>query len=292
MREIKLRANAKINLFLEVLDKRQDGYHNIETIFQSIDLHDTLSFREAKLSNIKLSCDNPQVPLDSSNLVYKAADLLLKESGKNYGCEVHITKRIPIGGGLAGGSADASATLIGLNKLWSLGYTFDDLLTFGGKLGADVPFCMIGGTALGTGRGDQLTKLNPFPKVYVVIANPGFQVSTAWAYKSLSSLGLTRERKSGNILIDRIQHSDLTDIGNHLFNVFELLVIQEYPIVGEIKTEMLRSNVLGAMMTGSGSTVFAITDSSQIANEVQKQVAEIVDYCIVAETSTNSISEI
>lgn len=290
MKELKFRANAKINLFLEVLDKRQDGYHNIETIFQSINLYDTLIFRESH--KISISCNNPQVPLDSSNLVYKAIDILLKESGKNYGVDIQIDKNIPIGGGLAGGSTDAGATLIGLNKLWQLGYAIDKLLEFGAKIGSDVPFCMIGGTALGVGRGELLTKLDPMPKYYIVVANPGFQVSTAWAYKSLSNLGLTRIRKHGNIILDAIQRNDLKEMGVHLYNVFEQLVIEEYPIIGEIKAKMLCSNVLGAMMTGSGSTVFAITDDEQIADEVQKQVADIAEYCIKTETSNVSITEI
>jgi len=289
MDEIKLRANAKINLFLEVLDKRPDGYHNIETIFQSIDLNDTLAFRKAESINIK--CDNPDIPLDSSNLAYKAAELLIKESGANLGADIDIIKRIPIGGGLAGGSTDASATLIGLNQLWDLGYTLDDLLKFSEKLGSDVPFCMIGGTALGTGRGEILTSLKPLPKLYVVIANAGIQVSTAWAYKTLSNSGLTERKKRDNILLEKIQHNDLTNIGLHFFNAFEQIVFPQYPIVGETKAEMLRSDVLVAMMTGSGSTVFAITDKEHIAHEVRDRVARIAEYCIITETSNVSISK-
>jgi len=290
MGEIKLRANAKINLFLNVLDKRTDGYHNIETIFQSIDLHDVLTIQKSE--SINITCNNPNVPIDSRNLVYKAINILLKNSKKNFGANIHITKNIPIGGGLAGGSADASATLIGLNKLWNLGYSFNDLLKFGANLGSDVPFCMIGGTALGKGRGEVIRNIKPFPKVYVVLANPGIEVSTAWAYNQLSNLGLTRNRKDDNILLDRIQQGDLTDIGSHLYNIFEQIVIQEYPIIEKIKMEMLKHDVLGAMMTGSGSTVFAITDDEKIANEVYKNVSQIVGYCVITKTSDFSISDI
>jgi 4-diphosphocytidyl-2-C-methyl-D-erythritol kinase len=290
MNEIKLRANAKINLFLDVLDKRSDGYHNIETIFQSIDLHDVLTIQKSE--SINITCNNPKVPLDSTNLVYKAVDILLKDSKKDFGVNIHITKNIPIGGGLAGGSADASATLIGLNKLWDLGYSFDELLKFGVKLGSDVPFCMIGGTALGKGRGEDLRIIGKFPNAYIVLANPVIEISTAWAYKQLSNLGLTRNRKDGNILLEKIQQGDLTDIGSHFHNVFEQIVIQEYPIIEKIKTEMLKHNVLGAMMTGSGSTVFAITNDEKVANEVHSSIAEIVEYCIITKTSNFSISEI
>jgi 4-diphosphocytidyl-2-C-methyl-D-erythritol kinase len=289
MDELSLRANAKINLFLEVLDKRPDGYHNIETIFQSIDLHDTLVFREARSGVIKLSSDNAELPLDSSNLVYKASELLLKESQKNYGVEIHITKRIPLGAGLAGGSTDAAATLVGLNELWSLGYTTDDLLNIGGKLGADVPFCLIEGTAIGRERGDVLTKLNPIPKLSVVIANPGFQVSTAWAYKSLVNLGLTRERKSGNILIESISKGEFSDIGDSLYNVFESVVMNEYPIVRELKAKLTQSEIMGVLMTGSGPTVFALTKDISTAERIQKQVQHS-SYCVVTETSNLSIA--
>jgi len=292
MSELCLRANAKINLFLEVLDKRLDGYHNIDTIFQSIDLHDTLLFRETKAGVIKLSSDNEELPLDSSNLVYKASELLLKESGKNYGVEIHINKRIPLGAGLAGGSTDASATLIGLNELWSLGYTTDDLLMLSSRLGADVSFCLIGGTAIGRGRGDILTRLNPIPKLYVVIANPGFQVSTAWAYKGLSKLGLTRERKSDNILVEKIQKGDLSDIGENLFNVFESVVMEEYPEIRELKTLLTQPGVLGVLMTGSGSTVFALTQDISSAEKIQQQARQHVGYCVVTETSDFSIARI
>jgi len=292
MNELRLRANAKINLFLEVLDKKPDGYHNIETIFQSIDLHDILTFRETRPGVIKLNSDNKEMPLDSSNLVYKASDLLLKESGKNYGVEIHINKMIPLGAGLAGGSTDASATLIGLNELWSLGYTLDDLLKLGSKLGADVPFCLIGGTAIGRGRGDILTRLNPISKLYVVIANPGFQISTAWAYKTLSNLGLTRERKSGNILIEKIQKGDISEIGKNLFNAFESIVMEEYPKIRELKTLLTQPDVLGILMSGSGSTVFALTQDIPIAERIQRQVRQHTGYCVVTETSDFSIARI
>lgn len=292
MSELCLQANAKINLFLEVLDKRPDGYHNIDTIFQSIGLHDTLIFRKTRSGVIKLTSDNEELPLDSSNLVFKASELLLKESGKNYGVEIHINKRIPLGAGLAGGSTDASATLVGLNELWSLGYTTDDLLMLGRRLGADVPFCLIGGTAIGRERGDILTRLNPIQKLYVVIANPGFQVSTAWAYKSLSKLGLTRERKSDNILVEKIQKGDLSDIGGNLFNVFESVVMEEYPEIRELKTLLTQPGVLGVLMTGSGSTVFALTQDIVSAEKIQQQARQHVGYCIVTETSDFSIARI
>ena len=181
MNELTIRANAKINLFLEVLNKRDDGYHNIETVFQSIDLYDTIVLRESHSDAIQIESDHPRVPLDSSNLAHRAARLLAAESGRAPGIVIHITKRIPVGAGLAGGSADAAATLMGLNELWDLGLDTEALSQIGKRLGADVPFCISGGTAMGRARGDRLTKLDDFSGVPLVLANPGFEISAGWA---------------------------------------------------------------------------------------------------------------
>jgi 4-diphosphocytidyl-2-C-methyl-D-erythritol kinase len=229
--------------------------------------------------------------LDSSNLAYRAAELLLNESGKRYGVQIHILKRIPIGAGLAGGSTDAAVTLVGLNKLWGLGYSREELLRMGSKLGADVPFCIMGGTALGRGRGDELTRLTPLPEVPIVIANPGFQVSTAWAYGNLGNLGLTRARKSGNILIGKMQRRDVPGSAKELFNIFESVVTGEYPLVREIKEEFIRSGALGALMTGSGPTVFALVQDTSSARYICEQVSHRADFCIITRTSNVSIAK-
>lgn len=291
MSEIILRANAKINLFLEVLDRGPDGYHNIETVFQSIGLHDIITLQESKAGNIQIQCDNPQVPLDSSNIVYRTAEMLLRESGKCYGVLIKISKSIPVGAGLAGGSANAAATLIGLNELWGLGYSFDRLLNLGGKLGADVPFCMIGGTALGHGKGDKLTRLPDLPEIPLIIANPGFQVSTGWAYRSLSNLGLTRARKNANILIENIQQKDISGICGNLYNIFEKVVIPEHPQVLDIKKEFLRLGVLTALMTGSGPSVFAFVQDFQQAEYICYLLIKKFSFCTISETVSNSISK-
>ena len=289
MNELRLRANAKVNLFLEVLDSRPDGYHNIETVFQSIDLHDIITLREIASGLVEVRCDHPQVPLDSSNLGYKAAELLLHESGKRYGVQIQIDKRIPVGAGLAGGSTDAAATLIGLNDLWGLGYSVGDLLELGGRLGADVPFCIMGGTALGRGKGDELIPLAAFPQIPVVIANPGFQISTAWAYGALKDLGLTRARKSAKILIRKVQERDALAAGKELFNVFEDVVAGEYPQVRRIKDVCAQSGALGALMTGSGPTVFALAGDIPGAEHIREQASCLADLCIVTKTSSASI---
>jgi len=289
MDNLTIHANAKINLFLEVLDKRSDGYHNIETVFQSIDLHDTIIFKEKK-SGISINCDNKDLPLDSSNLIVRAYELLLKESGKSYGADIQLIKRIPIGAGLAGGSADAGATLIGLNELWKLGYDINDLIELGKKLGADVPFCMIGGTAIGKERGDLITRLKPLSDVYVVVANPGFEVSTAWAYKSLADLGLTRNRKNDNIIIEKINEGNILAVAENLYNAFEEIVIKKYPIVAEIKSDMISLGALGALMTGSGPTVFALTEDIAIAQNIKDHFERHIKFCTIAKTTDHSIT--
>ena len=290
MSKLCLRANAKINLFLEVLDKRPDGYHNIETVFQSIDLYDVVTLHESASGVVEIRCDDPQVPLDSSNLAYRAAELLSEESGKYRGVEIHILKRIPVGAGLAGGSTDAAAALVGLNELWGLGYGVDHLLRLGGRLGADVPFCIMGGTALGRGRGDELTGLASFSGIPVVIANPGFQVSTGWAYGSLGNLGLTRVKKNGNILVGKMQQRDVPNVGKKLFNIFESVVLEEYPPVRRIKEEFMRAGASGALMTGSGPTVFALAPDVTSARNICQQTRGLADFCIVTQTSNTSIA--
>jgi 4-diphosphocytidyl-2-C-methyl-D-erythritol kinase len=290
MTELRLQANAKVNLFLEVLDKRSDGYHNIETVFQSVDLHDVIILRGSSPGTIEVECDDTQVPLDSSNLAYRAAELLSRESGRSYGAQIRIIKSIPVGAGLAGGSTDAAATLVGLNELWGLGYSTEELMRLGSELGADVPFCILGGTALGRGRGDELTQLTPFSDVPIVLAKPGFQVSTSWAYAALGNLGLTRARKSANILIARMRRRDVSSIGRELFNIFESVVMGEYPLVGRIKEELIRAGALGALMTGSGPTVFALAPDMSSAGYICEQVTCLADFCIVARTSDVSIA--
>lgn len=292
MNQITLRANAKINLFLNVLDKRPDGYHNIETIYQSISLHDTITLRKLGHGEIKLQCNIPDLPTDERNIVHKAVKLMVAETNTNYGVDIQIIKRIPIGAGLAGGSADAGATLVGLNELWDIGFSQEKLLELGEKLGADVPFCIVGGTCLGKGKGEKITKLNSLPSLPVVIANPGFQVSTAWAYENIDNLGLTETTKNANILIDKINQKDLSNISDSLFNIFEIVVFQKYPILSELKDCLSKNGVLGSLMTGSGPTVFALVKDVSTATNLCKEASKLVEYCIVTRISDSSIQRI
>lgn len=292
MNQITLRANAKINLFLNVLDKRPDGYHNIETIYQSISLHDTITLRKLSHGEVKLQSNIPDLPTDERNIVYKAVKLMMSETNTNYGVDIQIIKRIPISAGLAGGSADAAGTLVGLNELWDIGFSQDKLKELGEKLGADVPFCIIGGTCLGEGKGEKIIKLNSLPSLPVVIANPGFQVSTAWAYENIDNLGLTEITKNANILIDKINQKDLSNISDDLFNIFESVVFQKYPVLSELKDCFNKNGALGSLMTGSGPTVFALAKDIPTAANLCKEASRFVEYCIIARVSDSSIQRI
>jgi 4-diphosphocytidyl-2-C-methyl-D-erythritol kinase len=291
MTELRLKANAKINLFLEVLGRRPDGYHNVETVYQSIDLYDVITLCENSPGVVEVRCDDPRVPLDDTNIAYKAAELLLKESGKQRGVEIQIRKQIPVGAGLAGGSTDAAAVLVGLNEIWKIGYRIEDLALLSGKLGADVPFCVMGGTALGRGRGDELTRLSSFSEIPVVVANPGFHVSTAWAYGSLGNLGLTREKKSANILLGKMRWRDVPGVGKELFNIFEDVVAEEHPLVREMKEELVQAGALGALMAGSGPTVFALASDVSSAEHICQQASHLADLCVATRTSNTSIAK-
>ncbi len=292
MNQISLRAGAKINLFLNVLGKRPDCYHDIETIYQSISLHDTITLRKGKPGEIKVQSNHPDLPVDERNIVYKTAKLMMLESGKDFGVDIQIIKRIPIGAGLAGGSADSAVTLVGLNELWDIGFNMDKLQELGAKLGADVPFCIVGGTCLGEGKGEKITKLSSIPSLPIVIANPGFQISTAWAYESIDNLGLTDIQKSANILIEKIKQKELSKISDELYNIFEIVAFQKYPVLSELKDCFNKNGALGSLMTGSGPTVFALAKDIPSAVNLCKEANKLVEYCIVTRVSDSSIQRI
>jgi 4-diphosphocytidyl-2-C-methyl-D-erythritol kinase len=293
MHQLRIQAYAKINLFLNVLYKRPDGYHEIETVFQSIGLSDDIILR--KLSrDIKINCEHPQVPLDESNLAYRAAKLLFEVSSLSEGVEITIKKRIPVAAGLGGGSADAAAVLVGLNQLFELGYECEQLMQLGVKLGADVPFCILGGTALGRGIGAILEPLPPLGKIWLALVNPGFMVSTAWVYQNLhlgstnqknENLGLTKSPKNVNILIQQIQTNNLRRICDELFNTLEAVVVSKYPIIGNLKNQLKESGALSALMSGSGPTVFALMPDEFHAKAAAEKLSGETYFCTATTTS-------
>ena len=251
-------AHGKINLYLDVIEKRPDGYHEIETIFHSIGLHDDIYLRKRTDRQITVHCEHPHVPCDPRNLAYRAAKMLLDNVPDLNGVDITILKRIPVAAGLGGGSADAAAVLCGMNTLFHLGLTQSNLMQLGVQLGADVPFCILGGAALGRGIGEILTPLPAMDKPWILLANPGFEISTAWVYQHIN-LSLTPPEKNVTMLTRCLQNGEFFNIVHYLYNGLEVPVLSKYPAVAEIKTKLNKySSSRGALMSGSGATVFAL----------------------------------
>ncbi len=259
MARVTLRAPAKINFFLEVLKKRPDGYHDIETILQEISLADSVTLNEMRSPGIKIQCSNPLVPSDSRNLAYKAAFLLkqyLREEKR--GVVIAIEKNIPVAAGLGGGSSDAAAVLKGLNKLWKINLKTPELIALAEKIGMDVPFFILGGLCLGRGRGEKLMPLPRLPEMWFAVAVPDIRVQTAWVYSQLSISSLTRKRKKNRIILQVIQSSDAGKIGSQLFNRLEEVTMKKHRVIGNLKEKMLTAGAGGALMSGSGPAVFGL----------------------------------
>lgn len=256
---MEIEAYGKINLALDILRKREDGYHEIKSIMQQISLSDILSIVEGP-KGVSISCANQLVPLDETNLVYRAWEAMAKIAGTKSGIRVHIEKRIPVAAGLAGGSTNGAATMTALNQMWDIGLSLKELMDIGLKLGADLPFCLLGGTALAEGIGEKLTPLKSFSGKHVLIVNPGFPISTAYAY---SRMRIRDERLPMEQLTACIENNDLICLANSLDNVMEDAIIPEHPIIGQIKEEIIEAGALGALMSGSGASVFGLFDDDE-----------------------------
>jgi len=256
MSSITVRAYAKINLVLDVLAKRPDGYHEISSIMQSVSLADRVTISHSP-EGITVYCDNPEVPGGSGNLAYRAARLLLEEAGTVRGVHISLEKSIPIAAGLAGGSSDAAAVLLGINYLFGLGYTPAQLMAFGARLGADVPFCLLGGTAWARGIGEQLTLLKSPPLLWLVLVKPPFGVATAQAYQWYDE---ARHLKHPDVqkALTSLANGDGAGLIDSLGNVLEGGTSFKYPEVSQIKEEMHGLGALRAVMCGSGPTVFGV----------------------------------
>ncbi|RKU13540.1 4-(cytidine 5'-diphospho)-2-C-methyl-D-erythritol kinase [Candidatus Poribacteria bacterium] len=268
--DLRVQAHAKINLYLDIIGKRPDGYHEIETIFHSIGLHDEIYLRKRTDRQITVHCEHPHVPCDPRNLAYRAAKLLLDDKPDLSGVEIMILKRIPVAAGLGGGSADAAAVLCGVNALFDLGLTQRDLMQLGVQLGADVPFCILGGAALGRGIGEILTPLPPMEETWILLANPGFAISTAWVYQQIN-LSLTVPKKNVTILARCLRNGEFINIARHLYNGLEVPALSKYPAVAKIKAKLNKyPSSCGVLMSGSGATVFAL-----MQNQVQAHRAAL-----------------
>ena len=285
MQELRVRAHAKINLYLDVVGKRADGYHNLETVFHSIGLHDDIIIRREASGGIRVRCEHPGVPCDSRNLAYRAAACLSEAVGGLGAVAIDIHKRIPVAAGLAGGSADAAAVLYGLNELFALGFTQQKLRQFGSELGADVPFCLHGGAALGRGIGDELTRLPALSDVSLLLLNPGIQISTATTFKRLN-FSLTTPPKDGIIIETCLEKSDVVGIGKNLYNLLEVPVFSEYAEIAALKAELsTQTGAYGALMSGSGATVFAVMRNVDAAHQSESHFKDSVSFCTTTVTS-------
>ena len=256
---MRLRALAKINLGLDILRKREDGYHEVRMIMQTIQMYDVLEIRRVKKPGISLSVNYPYIPNDERNLVYKAAKLLIDEFQVKSGVDIRLEKFIPVAAGMAGGSSDAAAALVGINRLFKLGLSEKDLMDRAVNIGADVPYCVMRGTALAEGIGEKLTRITPVPDCFVLIGKPGINVSTKAAYESLQLDKITTHPDIDGMIKD-IECGNLLAMTEKMGNVFEPGIIGKYPVIGEIKELMEAHGALKAMMSGSGPTVFGIFD--------------------------------
>ena len=256
---MRLRALAKINLGLDILRKREDGYHEVRMIMQTIQMYDVLEMKRVRKPGISLSVNYSYIPNDERNLVYKAAKLLMDEFQVKGGVDIHLEKFIPVAAGMAGGSSDAAAAFVGVNKMFHLGLSEQELMERAVQIGADVPYCIMRGTALAEGIGEKLTRLPQLPKCYILVGKPAVNVSTKLAYENLDLQNMGAHPDIDGMISD-IENGDLYTMVSRMGNVFEPGIIGKYPVIQEIKDLMEAYGALKAMMSGSGPTVFGIFD--------------------------------
>lgn len=275
-----INAPAKINLGLDVLRRREDGYHEVKMIMQSIRLFDRLTLTKSKTPGIHLSSNLNFLPVNEDNLVYKSARLLMEEFDISDGVDIFLDKRIPVAAGMAGGSTDAASCLLAINRLFGLGLSEQELMKRGVTLGADIPYCIMKGTALSEGIGEILSPLPETPDCYVLIAKPGFHVSTKFVY---SNLKLDENTKHPDIdkMIDCIREKDLYGLCSNMANILETVTIPEHPEIADIKNTMLENGAVGSLMSGSGPTVFGIFDDLDKAKAAKEICRKLPYHCFV-----------
>ena len=264
MKELKLKAMAKINLGLDVLRKREDGYHDLRMIMQTVYLYDRIELKRTEEPGIRVSTNLSFLPVNEDNLGYRAAKLLMDEFLIKEGGEITLHKYIPVAAGLAGGSSDAAAVLVGMNRMFQLNLSQEDLMQRGVKIGADVPYCIMRGTALAEGIGEKLTPLPNTPDCYVVLAKPPIHVSTQFVYGNLRANELT-EHPDIDGQVEAIRSGDFYGMAQRMGNVLETVTIPAHPVIQEIKDTMMSAGAVNAMMSGSGPTVFGLFDDQEKA---------------------------
>ena len=273
MNEIELKSLAKINLGLDVLGRRENGYHDVRMVMQSIYLHDEVKIEKKRREGIEIVSNLRFLPIGEGNIAYKAAHMLIEEFSLEGGVRITLTKHIPVAAGLAGGSSNAAAVLFGMNRLFRLGLSKEELMERGVTLGADVPYCVMRGTVLAEGIGEILTPLPACPKCHVLIAKPPISVSTKLVYEKLDSHEIENHPDIDGI-IDGLYDQDITKVASRMGNVLEKVTIEEYPVIEQIKNVMKEHGALNAMMSGSGPTVFGIYDSKEKARKAAAKIRE------------------
>ena len=268
MKKLQLKAPAKVNYRLDVLGKRADGYHELRMIMQRVDLCDDIEIALSERPGIRVACGRAGVPDGPGNIAWRAADALVKLSGREVGIDISITKKIPVAAGLGGGSSDAATVLMGVNELLELGLSEERLMEIGVKLGADVPFFIFKKPALAEGIGDQLSALDKVPELWIVLVNPGIHVSTAWVYQNLQ---LTRKEDAA--IVSR-SYSSLDEVCAVLSNDLEPVTFGRFPAVRELKEQMITAGARGSLMSGSGSTVFGLFADESSARRTADEIAK------------------
>lgn len=273
MDKIKLKALGKINLGLDVLGRRPNGYHDVRMVMQTVYLYDQILLEKTDKEGISLKTNLFYLPVNENNLAYRAAKMLIDEFTIKEGVHISLEKHIPVAAGMAGGSSNAAAVLYGMNRLFQLGLTDQELMERGVKLGADVPYCIMRGTVLAEGIGEELTPLPAMPKCHVLLAKPPISVSTQKVYEKLDAQEVTKHPDIDGILLG-LQTGDLKKITSSMGNVLENVTITEYPQIERIKDVMKEEGALNAMMSGSGPTVFGIYDAKMLARRAAARIRE------------------
>ena len=289
MNSINLKSRAKINLSIDVLGKREDGYHIVEMIMQTIDLYDNIQLKELNEDIISVKSECSYIPLNEDNIVYKAARLVKEKMHIKKGIEIFIQKNIPVAAGMAGGSSNAAAVLVGLNKLWNLGLSEDELRELGLKLGADVPFCISGGSALAEGIGEKLTYIDGLNEdVKILVCKPDIFVSTKEVYQSLDFENI-ENRPDNKLLIERLKNNDIYTVSQNMVNVLEGVTSKKYEDIQNIENIIMKNNALGSMMSGSGPTVFGLFANEDDALRAKEELLETYSQVYVVTSSKKGV---
>lgn len=273
MDRLELKALGKINLGLDVLGRRENGYHDVRMVMQTVYLYDRIIMKKSKTPGIRLETNLYYLPVNENNLAYQAAQMLMDEFHIEEGVSIQLDKHIPVAAGMAGGSSNAAAVLFGMNRMFSLGLSQKELMERGVKLGADVPYCIMRGTVLAEGIGEILTPLSPMPKCYVLIAKPAISVSTKMVYEKLDSHEIEDHPDIDGILAG-LKAGDLKKVVGSMGNVLERVTVDAYPVIDQIKKMMIKEGALNAMMSGSGPTVFGIFEEKATARKAADAIRD------------------